>query len=141
MNALNTLLTQSNTKETPVSLPVQLKAKYPLVQTFARQIAEHRQIIQNILAGKDQRLMVITGPCSIHDPVAVLEYADRLQKLQEKVKDQIFIVMRAYLEKPRTTVGWKGFMYDPNLDGSSNLQLGLEKSRELYLQIIEKGLP
>ena len=76
MNALNTLLTQSNTKETPVSLPVQLKAKYPLVQTFARQIAEHRQIIQNILAGKDQRLMVITGPCSIHDPVAVLEYAD-----------------------------------------------------------------
>lgn len=141
MNALNTLLTQSNTKETPVSLPVQLKAKYPLVQTFARQIAEHRQIIQNILAGKDQRLMVITGPCSIHDPVAVLEYADRLQKLQEKVKDQIFIVMRAYIEKPRTTVGWKGFMYDPNLDGSSNLQLGLEKSRELYLQIIEKGLP
>ncbi|MDQ9035884.1 3-deoxy-7-phosphoheptulonate synthase [Acinetobacter seifertii] len=141
MNALNTLLTQSNTKETPVSLPVQLKAKYPLVQTFARQIAEHRQIIQNILAGKDQRLMVITGPCSIHDPVAVLEYAEKLQKLQEKVKDQIFIVMRAYIEKPRTTVGWKGYMYDPNLDGSSNLQLGLEKSRELYLQIIEKGLP
>ncbi len=141
MNALNTLLTQSNTKETPVSLPLQLKAKYPLVQTFARQIAEHRQIIQNILAGKDQRLMVITGPCSIHDPVAVLEYAEKLQKLQEKVKDQIFIVMRAYIEKPRTTVGWKGYMYDPNLDGSSNLQLGLEKSRELYLQIIEKGLP
>ncbi|MGK3627582.1 3-deoxy-7-phosphoheptulonate synthase, partial [Acinetobacter sp. A11] len=71
----------------------------------------------------------------------VLEYAEKLQKLQEKVKDQIFIVMRTYIEKPRTTVGWKGFMYDPNLDGSSNLQLGLEKSRELYLQIIEKGLP
>ena len=141
MNALNTLLTQSNTKETPVSLPVQLKAKYPLVQTFARQIAEHRQIIQNILAGKDQRLMVITGPCSIHDPVAVLEYADRLQKLQEKVKDQIFIVMRAYIEKPRTTVGWKGFMYDPDLDGSSDLQAGLEQSRQLYLHIIEMGLP
>ncbi|KHN67284.1 phospho-2-dehydro-3-deoxyheptonate aldolase [Acinetobacter calcoaceticus] len=141
MNALNTLLTQSNTKETPVSLPVQLKAKYPLAHSFVRQIAEHRQTIQNILSGKDHRLMVITGPCSIHDPVAVLEYAERLQKLQEKVKDQIFIVMRAYIEKPRTTVGWKGFMYDPNLDGSSNLQLGLEKSRALYLQIIEKGLP
>lgn len=141
MNALNTLLTQTNTKETPVSLPIQLKAKYPLAHSFARQIAEHRQIIQNILNGNDHRLMVITGPCSIHDPVAVLEYAEKLQKLQEKVKDQIFIVMRTYIEKPRTTVGWKGFMYDPNLDGSSNLQLGLEKSRELYLQIIEKGLP
>ncbi len=141
MNALNTLLTQTNTKETPVSLPIQLKAKYPLAHSFARQIAEHRQIIQNILNGNDHRLMVITGPCSIHDPVAVLEYAEKLQKLQEKVKDQIFIVMRTYIEKPRTTVGWKGFMYDPNLDGSSNLQLGLEKSRALYLQLIEKGLP
>ena len=81
------------------------------------------------------------SPCSIHDPIAVLEYADRLQQLQEQVKDQIFLVMRAYIEKPRTTVGWKGFLYDPNLDGSSDLQLGLEKSRELYIQLIEKGLP
>ena len=89
MNALNTLLTQSNTKETPVSLPVQLKAKYPLVQTFARQIAEHRQIIQNILAGKDQRLMVITGPCSIHDPIAVLEYADRLQNYKKSKRSNL----------------------------------------------------
>ena len=141
MNALNTLLTQSNTKETPVSLPAQLKAKYPLALQCVSQIAEQRQTIQNILAGEDPRLIVITGPCSIHDPIAVCEYADKLQKLQEKVKDQIFIVMRAYIEKPRTTVGWKGFMYDPNLDGSSDLQLGLEKSRELYLQLIEKGLP
>ena len=143
MNALNTVLTQPHThsKETMLSLPSQLKAQYPLSVTLAQQISKHRQTIQNILSGQDHRLMVITGPCSIHDPIAVLEYADRLQKLQEQVKDQIFLVMRAYIEKPRTTVGWKGFLYDPNLDGSSDLQLGLEKSRELYIQLIEKGLP
>ena len=85
--------------------------------------------------------MVITGPCSIHDPQAALEYAEKLKQLQSQVSDQIFLVMRAYIEKPRTTVGWKGFLYDPDLDGSANMQLGLEKSRELYLQIIEMGLP
>ena len=143
MNALNTALTQPHThsKESILSLPSQLKAQYPLSATLAQQISNHRQTIQNILSGQDHRLMVITGPCSIHDPIAVLEYADRLQQLQEQVKDQIFLVMRAYIEKPRTTVGWKGFLYDPNLDGSSDLQLGLEKSRALYLQLIEKGLP
>ena len=143
MNALNTALTQPHThsKELILSLPSQLKAQYPLSATLAQQISKHRQTIQNILSGHDHRLMVITGPCSIHDPIAVLEYADRLQQLQEQVKDQIFLVMRAYIEKPSTTVGWKGFLYDPNLDGSSDLQLGLEKSRALYLQLIEKGLP
>ena len=131
MNALNTALKQSSQtqiKESMLSLPSQLKAQYPLSANLVQQISKHRQTIQNILSGHDPRLMVITGPCSIHDPIAVLEYADRLQKLQEKVKDQIFLVMRAYIEKPRTTVGWKGFLYDPNLDGSSDLQLGLEKS-------------
>lgn len=143
MNAANTALKQPKTVITEHSLssPSQLKAQYPLSADLVRQVSEHRQIIQNILSGQDHRLMVITGPCSIHDPIAVLEYADRLQQLQEKVKDQIFLVMRAYIEKPRTTVGWKGFLYDPNLDGSSDLQLGLEKSRELYIQLIEKGLP
>ena len=134
MNALNTALKQSSQmqiKESMLSLPSQLKAQYPLSVTLAQQISKHRQTIQNILSGQDHRLMVITGPCSIHDPIAVLEYADRLQQLQEQVKDQIFLVMRAYIEKPRTTVGWKGFLYDPNLDDSSDLQLGLEKSRAL----------
>ncbi|RKG35338.1 3-deoxy-7-phosphoheptulonate synthase [Acinetobacter guerrae] len=142
MNALNkTLIAQNTSKEISLSLPSELKAAYPLSSTFAKQITEHRQTIQNILSGKDSRLMVITGPCSIHDPVSALEYATKLVKLQEQVKDQIFLVMRTYIEKPRTTVGWKGFLYDPNLDNSSNLQLGLEKSRALYLQIIEMGLP
>ena len=143
MNALNTALQQRQTtaKETILSLPHQLKAQLPLSAKLAQQIAEQRQTIQNILDGKDHRLMVVTGPCSIHDPVSALEYAEKLQQLQSQVSDQVFLVMRAYIEKPRTTIGWKGFLYDPNLDGSSNMQLGLEKSRELYLQIIEMGLP
>ncbi|MDM1290654.1 3-deoxy-7-phosphoheptulonate synthase [Acinetobacter indicus] len=141
MNALNTALQQSSAKETILSLPYQLKAQLPLSGALVQQIAEQRQTIQNILNGTDSRLLVITGPCSIHDPAAALEYAQKLQQLQSQVADQIFLVMRAYIEKPRTTVGWKGFLYDPELNGSSNMQLGLEKSRELYLQIIEMGLP
>ncbi len=143
MNALNTALqvTPSAKPETVLSLPVQLKAQLPLSAQLALQVAQHRQTIQRILSGQDQRLMVIAGPCSIHDPIAVLEYADRLQQLQQQVQDQIFLVMRAYIEKPRTTVGWKGFLYDPNLDGSADLQAGLEQSRTLYIQLIEKGLP
>lgn len=146
MNALNTALQQTqatttSSTETILSLPHQLKKQLPLSANLAAQIEQHRTTIENILNGVDPRLMVITGPCSIHDPIAALEYAEKLIELQAQVSDQIFLVMRAYIEKPRTTVGWKGYMYDPTLDGSSNMQLGLEKSRELYLQIIEKGLP
>ena len=147
MNALNTALTQTNvntsenTSEITLSLPQQLKQHYALSPQLAVQIAEHRQIIQNILAGHDHRLMVVVGPCSIHDPLAVKDYATRLQQLQHDLKDEIFLVMRAYIEKPRTTVGWKGFLYDPQLDGSSDLQQGLEHSRALYLDLIEMGLP
>lgn len=143
MNALNTALEHipTTTKETILSLPQQLKAQLPLSSTLAHQINAQRQTIQNILDGHDSRLMIVTGPCSIHDPIAALDYAKKLQQLQSTVADQIFFVMRTYIEKPRTTVGWKGFLYDPNLDGSSNMQLGLEKSRALYLQIIEMGLP
>ena len=143
MNALvNTLEQTSNTdSETVLSLPKQLKEKYVLSATLTEQVAQQRQIIKNILEGKDKRLMVVAGPCSIHDPIAAVEYAEKLLELQKQVSDQIFIVMRAYIEKPRTTVGWKGFLYDPKLDGSSDMQLGLERSRELYLKIIQMGLP
>ena len=143
MNALNTALQHipTTTKETILSLPQQLKAQLPLSSPLAHQINTQRQTIQNILDGHDSRLMIVTGPCSIHDPIAALDFAKKLQQLQSTVADQIFFVMRTYIEKPRTTVGWKGFLYDPNLDGSSNMQLGLEKSRALYLQIIEMGLP
>ena len=142
MNALNiTLQQQINNTEISLILPYQLKGQLPLSSALKQQVAQHRQIIQNILAGTDPRLLVIAGPCSIHDSQAALEYAEKLKQLQSQVSDQIFLVMRAYIEKPRTTIGWKGFLYDPDLDGSANMQLGLEKSRELYLQIIEMGLP
>ena len=141
MNALVNTLEKTTVKETALRLPAELKADLPLSVQLAQQISEQRQTIENILTGKDHRLLVITGPCSIHDPQSALEYAEKLLKLQAKVADQIFFVMRAYIEKPRTTVGWKGFLYDPNLDGSANMQLGLKLSRELYLQIIEMGLP
>ena len=142
MNALNTALQQqTNNTEISLILPYQLKGQLPLSSALKQQVAQHRQIIQNILAGTDPRLLVIVGPCSIHDSQAALEYAEKLKQLQSQVSDQIFLVMRAYIEKPRTTIGWKGFLYDPDLDGSANMQLGLEKSRELYLQIIEMGLP
>ncbi|OFE42365.1 3-deoxy-7-phosphoheptulonate synthase [Acinetobacter towneri] len=142
MNALNiTLQQQINNTEISLILPYQLKAQLPLSSALKQQVAQHRQIIQNILAGTDPRLLVIAGPCSIHDSQAALEYAEKLKQLQSQVSDQIFLVMRAYIEKPRTTIGWKGFLYDPDLDGSANMQLGLEKSRELYLKIIEMGLP
>ena len=139
MNTSNT--SQQHHAESILILPQQLKQQLPLSPQLASQVAEHRQTIQNILEGKDHRLMVVTGPCSIHDEASALDYAEKLKQLQSQLSDQIFLVMRAYIEKPRTTVGWKGFLYDPNLDGSSNMQLGLEKSRDLYLKIIEMGLP
>ncbi len=140
MNALNTALTTS-TQEQALVLPQQLKQQLPLYAHLAEQIALQRQTINDILSGKDSRLLIVTGPCSIHDEAAVLEYATHLQQLQQQLADEIVFVMRAYIEKPRTTVGWKGFLYDPNLDGSNNMQVGLEKSRALYLKIIEMGLP
>jgi len=141
MNALNSLLNAQVNQEASLSLPQQLKAQYPLSAQLSQQIAQQRHTIQNILSGHDPRLLVIAGPCSLHDPKSALEYAQKLKQLQDQVSDQLFIVMRAYIEKPRTTVGWKGFLYDPDLDGSSNLQAGLERSRQLYLSLIELGLP
>lgn len=139
MNTVHT--SQQQNIETTLTTPMQLKAQLPLSGQLAAQIAEQRQTILNILSGQDPRLMVITGPCSLHDEQSALEYAEKLKQLQTQVNDQIFLVMRTYVEKPRTTVGWKGFLYDPCLDGSSDLQQGLERSRGLYLKIIAMGLP
>ncbi|KJV37835.1 3-deoxy-7-phosphoheptulonate synthase [Acinetobacter brisouii] len=121
--------------------PQQLKQQQPLTQELAVQVQQQRQIIERILKGQDKRLLVITGPCSIHDPQAVLEYAEKLKQLQTQVDKQIYFVMRAYIEKPRTTVGWKGFLYDPHLNGQADLNEGLQQSRALYLQILQLGLP
>lgn len=141
MNATVNTLEKSTVKESILSLPFQLKQQIQLPVYLAEQIKNQRQTIEHILNGQDKRLMIITGPCSVHDPIATLEYAEKLLELQQKVSDKIFFVMRAYIEKPRTTVGWKGFLYDPHLDGSSDMQKGLEQSRDLYFKIIEMGLP
>lgn len=104
-------------------------------------ISKTRQNIQNILHGKDQRLLVVIGPCSIHDPVAALDYARRLQPLREKYADTLEIVMRVYFEKPRTTVGWKGLINDPYLDESYRIDEGLRIARQLLIDINRVGVP
>ena len=119
----------------------QLKQQLPLPHDLAMQVDRHRDAIRAILDGRDERLLVILGPCSLHDPRAALEYAERLQALAAEVDDKLLLVMRAYVEKPRTTVGWKGLAYDPHLDGSDDMQAGLTLSRELMLGLLHRGLP
>ena len=108
---------------------------------LAARIRNDRDAIRAVLDGHDPRLLVVVGPCSLHDPVAALEYAERLAALVHEVSDQLLLVMRTYVEKPRTTVGWKGLVYDPHLDGSGNMAEGLHLSRRLMLDILETGLP
>ncbi len=102
---------------------------------------ETRQAIHRILHGMDDRLLVVVGPCSIHDPKAAIEYAKRLAAERERLKDRVEVVMRVYFEKPRTTVGWKGLINDPGLDGSFDINRGLRLARELLVEINELGLP
>jgi len=124
-----------------VRSPAELAAELPLGSKHALQIVEHRQKIANIIHGKDQRLLVVVGPCSIHDPKAAMEYAHRLVKLREKYLDTLEIVMRVYFEKPRTTIGWKGLINDPNMDGSYDIDKGLYAARHLLLELAQIELP
>ena len=121
--------------------PIQLKSQLPLTQAAAKTVSQGRQELQNILDGKDSRKFIIVGPCSIHAPKAAEDYAKKLKVLADKVKDKLLIVMRVYFEKPRTTVGWKGLINDPDLDGSFNMQKGLSTARDLLIKIGEIGLP
>src|SRR5690606_11846175 len=125
----------------PLPSPALLRQRLPLEPTLAAHVHAQRQAIRAILDGRDQRLLVVVGPCSIHDPVAALEYAQRLADLAPEVDDQLLLVMRAYMEKPRTTVGWKGLVYDPHLDGSHAMAEGLSLSRRLMLDMLALGLP
>jgi len=118
-----------------------LRQRLPLSDALAARIRNDRDAIRAVLDGHDPRLLVVVGPCSLHDPVAALEYAERLAALVHEVSDQLLLVMRTYVEKPRTTVGWKGLVYDPHLDGSGNMAEGLHLSRRLMLDILETGLP
>ena len=129
------------TKITEVISPVQLMEKLPITETAAATVYTSRQMIQDIIHRRDkQRMIVIVGPCSIHNVDAALEYAGRLQPLVKKYQDRLHIVMRVYFEKPRTTVGWKGLINDPDLDNSFAIKKGLKLARGLLLQLNEMGV-
>ncbi|MEZ8142514.1 3-deoxy-7-phosphoheptulonate synthase [Enterovibrio norvegicus FF-33] len=121
--------------------PAEVEAASPLSDTVALHIAEARQQAEEILAGRDNRLLVVVGPCSIHDPDAGLDYAKRLKAFADTHRDTLHIIMRTYFEKPRTVVGWKGMINDPRLDGSCNLREGLFKARKFLLDVNTLGMP
>lgn len=139
----STRVTLLESHPAPQRLPstLTLKNQLPLDAALIAQVAAHRQSVRAILNGEDSRLLVIVGPCSIHDPQSALEYAARLASLANEVSDQMLLVMRAYVEKPRTTVGWKGLAYDPQLNGSDDMAAGLSLSRYLMREMITLGLP
>ncbi|AKC32436.1 3-deoxy-7-phosphoheptulonate synthase [Candidatus Pantoea carbekii] len=121
--------------------PQELKAKFPVTSSQEAQITTSRQIIADIIAGRDPRLLVVCGPCSIHDTEAALDYAIQLYSLSNKLHKQLYIVMRVYFEKPRTTIGWKGLINDPYMDNSFDMEGGLHIARQLLVNLIEIGLP
>ncbi len=121
--------------------PAKLKEELPLGAELTEKVLSDRKTVRDIINREDDRLLIVIGPCSIHDPKAALDYAKRLAALSEQVKDKYFIVMRVYFEKPRTTIGWKGFINDPHLDGSTDVEFGLRAARQLLLDIAHLGLP
>jgi len=125
----------------PLIPPRQLREQFPMSETANKVVVQGRETIRRILNRQDERMLVVVGPCSIHDEAAALDYAARLKAVAQEVEDRLFIVMRVYFEKPRTTIGWKGFINDPRMDGSFDIAEGLTKSRHLLLQINEMGLP
>lgn len=128
-------------KKTPLLTPKQLKTQLPISEKVKNLVLQTRENIKKILNNEDYRLLVIVGPCSIHNYESALEYARFLKRQKDKFKSGLEIVMRTYFSKPRTTIGWKGFIYDPNLDGSCNISEGLLQARKLLLEILELGIP
>ncbi len=125
----------------PLTSPKKLKEKLPVSENAADTVIQARNTIKRVLAGEERRLLMIVGPCSIHDPEAARDYALRLKKLAVEVSENILIVMRVYFEKPRTTVGWKGLINDPDLDGSHKINKGIELARKILLETNNLGLP
>jgi 3-deoxy-7-phosphoheptulonate synthase len=138
---INAILDTNIESSRVLMTPHQVKHQLPLTEPAATTVLQGRQAIKAILDGKDSRKFIIVGPCSIHDTKAAEEYAQRLRQLANTVSDRLLIIMRVYFEKPRTTVGWKGLINDPDLDGSFNMQKGLMTARSLLLKIAEMGLP
>jgi len=126
---------------TPLIAPADLKQVLPLSEEDAEFVAKARAQVKDILWNRDPRMMVVIGPCSIHDPKAAIEYAERLAKINKELKDQLMLVMRVYFEKPRTTIGWKGLINDPDLNGTHLISKGLGIARRLMLDITAMGLP
>jgi 3-deoxy-7-phosphoheptulonate synthase len=124
-----------------LTTPVALKSALPRTARANETIAEGREAVKAIIDGQDHRLLVVVGPCSIHDTDAAIEYAKRLKALAEKVSDTLLLVMRVYFEKPRTTVGWKGLINDPYLNGSFAIEDGMRLGRKVLLDIVEMGMP
>ena len=129
------------TDEQILITPEQLKAEFRLSVEQEAQIAQSRKTISDIIAGRDPRLLVVCGPCSIHCPETAIEYARRFKSLAEEVSDSLYLVMRVYFEKPRTTVGWKGLINDPHMDGSFDVEGGLKIARRLLVELVNMGLP
>lgn len=125
----------------PLTTPIEVMRQHPRTDAATRTVLAARHAVHNILAGQDDRLAVVVGPCSIHDPRAAMDYAQRLVALRDSLGDRLEIIMRVYFEKPRTTVGWKGLINDPDLDGSFNITQGLHTARGLLLDINNLGLP
>ena len=121
--------------------PAYIKTALPISKSAQNTITKHRQTLQDIIDGKDTRPFVVVGPCSIHDPKAALEYAKKLKILADEVSDKLFLVMRVYFEKPRTTTGWKGLINDPHLNGSFDIETGLQQARQLMIELVDLGLP
>jgi 3-deoxy-7-phosphoheptulonate synthase len=131
-----------NVKEfIPLVSPKTLQKELPITEKAAQTVISGRQTIQNIISKTDRRLLVIAGPCSIHDEKAALQYAERLNGLKDQVENTIYLVMRVYFEKPRTNIGWKGLINDPGLDGSCDMMQGLREARRLLVEITEMGIP
>ena len=127
--------------ETAIISPIELSKKIPISEIAKSNILASRKIVNDILLKKDSRIMVIVGPCSIHDIDAAKEYALKLKTLQEELKDSVYLVMRVYFEKPRTTVGWKGLISDPDMDNSLDVDKGLHQSRELLSWLADQEIP
>jgi 3-deoxy-7-phosphoheptulonate synthase len=125
----------------PIPTPGELRAELPVDATHEATVRAGREAIAGALRGTDDRLVVIAGPCSIHDPEAATEYAHRLRQLRDELDDALVVVMRTYFEKPRTSIGWKGLIYDPGLDGSSDAARGLRTARQVLLDVTGVGLP
>lgn len=125
----------------PLVAPAVLRGELPLGPTRAALVESSRHAVQKVLTGEDDRLLLVIGPCSVHDPVAARDYAHRLAAAVAPLSDELCVVMRVYFEKPRTTVGWKGLINDPHLDGSHDVELGLRMARQVLLDVLDAGLP